>query len=53
MLNVLYACNENFVMLQFQEELKKLLEDAKARLAALSSPEPAPVQRRKSRKSES
>nr|XP_034335792.1 protein Jumonji-like isoform X1 [Crassostrea gigas] len=36
-----------------EEELKKIMEDAKTRLTALSPPEPAPVQRRKSRKSES
>lgn len=35
-----------------QEELKKTLEDAKARLSNMSSPEAAPIQRRKSRKSE-
>lgn len=36
-----------------EEELRKIMEDAKTRLDALSPPEPAPVQRRKSRKSES
>ncbi|XP_048752337.2 protein Jumonji-like isoform X2 [Ostrea edulis] len=35
-----------------EEELKKTLEDAKARLSNMSSPEAAPIQRRKSRKSE-